>query len=63
MCSLLGDLGRSWIVHNLFTMLRCFRFALHQKDISGGSRSPEVSTPLHWAAAEQRPSGGGEPSP
>ena len=26
----------------IFHMLRCFRFALHQKDISGGSRSPEV---------------------
>ena len=27
---------------SIFHMLRCFRFALHQKDISGGSRSPEV---------------------
>ena len=32
-------------------MLRCFCFALHQKDIiSGGKSLARGRTPLHWAA-------------
>ena len=31
-------------------MLRCFRFAVHQKDISRGKSLARGSTPLHRAA-------------
>ena len=36
----------------IFHMLRCLRFALHQKDISGGKSLARGKTPLHYAAEE-----------
>ena len=42
-------------------MLRCFRFALHQKDISGGKSLPRQN-PAALGGGE-RPRGGGEAAP
>ena len=40
-----------FIVYQFLQMLRCFRFALHQKDISGGKSLARGCTPLHEAAS------------